>query len=125
MCLYSVGGLLDGFRIWVILGSAPMKILIGLLRDTVGSFPDHLNKASCSLFAGGGACLQFVKNAMLAKLNKTRRACTCFWCLYACISFGDTLRSGIARLWGVLCSASVDITSFPKRLHNFCPIRRV
>lgn len=59
--LYSVGGLLDGFHVGVILSSAPMKMLIGVPRGTVASFPNHLNKASRKLFAGAGACLQFVK----------------------------------------------------------------
>lgn len=33
------------------------------LRDTEGSVLDHHNKASYNLFAGGGYCLQFVRNA--------------------------------------------------------------
>ena len=51
------------------------------LRDIAGLVPDNCNKveyhnqASHNLFAGGGSCLQFVKNAISMKQNKTRPAC--------------------------------------------------
>lgn len=35
------------------------------LRDILGSVPDHRNKASYHLFAGGLSCLQFVKTQPL------------------------------------------------------------
>ena len=51
------------------------------LGDTVGSVPDHYNKASRNLFAGREFCLEFVKNATTVKhskaqYNKMRYACT-------------------------------------------------
>ena len=62
--------------------SEPAKIQPNF-RDIVDSVPGHRNgsKASCDHFAGGGSCLQFVKDATpvkcnKAKHNKTRYACT-------------------------------------------------
>lgn len=44
----------------------------GHLRDIAGLVPDttvkYRNKASVNLFAGGGSCLQFVKNATSFKI---------------------------------------------------------
>lgn len=58
-------------------------------RDTVGSVPDHHNKASHNPFAGGGSCFPFAKekkkkNATSmkhneAKINKLRYACTSYF----------------------------------------------
>ena len=38
--------------------------------DIVSLVPGHYHKASCNLFAGGGSCLQLVKNATFLKVSE-------------------------------------------------------
>lgn len=38
-------------------------------RDTVGSVPDHHNKASHNPFAGGGSCFPFAKEKKKKECN--------------------------------------------------------
>lgn len=53
------------------------------LGDTAGSAPDHCNKVSLNLFAGGGSCIQLVikkKKATSLKRNKAKRDKTRYVC---------------------------------------------
>lgn len=57
------------------------RVLQAYLGGIVGFIPDHLSKANGDLFAGGGACLQFVKIPISVKRKKVRHdqrnfACT-------------------------------------------------
>lgn len=38
--------------------------------DVVGPVPDHRVKASCDLLAGGGACLQHVRNTTSVRRSR-------------------------------------------------------
>lgn len=42
------------------------------LGDTAGSVPDHHKKVSHTFFAGGGSCLQFVRNTTSVKYSKAK-----------------------------------------------------
>lgn len=47
------------------------------LREITGTAPEHRNKVSHSLFAGGGSCIQFVKNTTSVKCGRAKcnKAC--------------------------------------------------
>lgn len=40
--------------------------------EIAGSVPEHRNKVSHNLFAGGGSCLQFKENTTPVKCNKVK-----------------------------------------------------
>ena len=67
------------------------------LRDIMGSVPDHHNKvgkAGRNLFAGGGSCLQFVKNATPVKLTVARDGF-----MYITVHTGEDTRMSDSWTW--------------------------
>lgn len=57
------------------------------LRDIASLGPDHCNKVSSNLFAGGGPCLQCVKHATSVKHHKAECGKKRGACLHRCITW--------------------------------------